>query len=399
MYSETRLIIKPIDHTYGGAQLDENEAYVYRTSSLSLSTEARVSAAQLTGEIPVTNGMLPQIGSMCILEATNEDGEFVRVFVGFIFSYSVDRWGVVSFTAFDALRYLQNPASGKWVGNKVDISQIIKDVVVSCGLREMANQMELQTVGVTPATKIIKLAEKGIDIIDEVLEWAQLKATATENGVVTKGGKKYAAIKPAERWQFIDNCGTLILCTAEDLAEKVMGVKEPPVIGTGCAITEFSMSVNIDESANTVRLLRAGNSGMTPYEAKDEDNIKKWGPLTYNEKIDNAYCKNKDQLILRAAIELCTRDCEKRSLSVSTLGITGLRAGMLVRINIPWLSDYFGEISNSKLVYLDTVSHSWEEGTHTMTFSAEALPGDVDLNVWKSRVEPVKKRKKTSKKK
>lgn len=399
MYSETRLIIKPIDHTYGGAQLDENEAYVYRTSSLSLSTEARVSAAQLTGEIPVTNGMLPQIGSMCILEATNEDGEFVRVFVGFIFSYSVDRWGVVSFTAFDALRYLQNPASGKWIGNKVDISQIIKDVVVSCGLKEMANQMELQTVGVTPATKIIKLAEKGIDIIDEVLEWAQLKATATENGVVTKGGKKYAATKPAERWQFIDNCGTLVLCTAEDLAEKVMGVKEPPIIGTGCAVTEFSMSVNIDESANTVRLLRAGSSGMAPYEAKDEDNIKKWGPLTYNEKIDNAYCRSKDQLILRAAIELCTRDCEKRSLSVSTLGITGLRAGMLVRINIPWLSDYFGEISNSKLVYLDTVSHSWEEGTHTMTFSAEALPGDVDLNVWKSKVEPVKKRKKTSKKK
>ena len=132
MYRETRLTIKPIDHTYGGAQLDENEAYVYRTTSLSLSTEARVSAAQLTGEIPVTNGMLPEVGSMCILDATNENGEFVRVFVGFIFSYSVDRWGVVSFTAFDALRYLQNPASGKWVGNKVDISQIVKDVVTSC---------------------------------------------------------------------------------------------------------------------------------------------------------------------------------------------------------------------------------------------------------------------------
>lgn len=393
MYSETRLIIKPIDHTNGGAQLDVNDAYVYHTSSLSLSTEGRTSAAQLTGEIPVVGEMMPQIGSMCILEATNEEGEFVRVFVGFIFTYSVDRWGVVSFTAFDAIRYLQNPASGKWLGNKNDISQIIKDIVVSCGLPAMAEQMELEHVGVTPTYKLIKISEKGIDIIDELLEWAQIKATANENGVKTKGGDAYAATRPAERWVFVDHCGKFILCTANQLSQKILGVTEPPVIGTGCAVTEFSMSVNIDDSANTVRLLRASETGLSGWVAEDEECIKKWGPVTYFEKIDNAYLRSDDQMKLRAAIELCSRDAEKRSLNITTLGITGLRSGMMVRINIPWLEKYFGEICKSKLMYLDSVSHSWEEGTHTMSLSAEVLPGDVNLDAWKDKTFKLKRTK------
>lgn len=397
--SETRLIVKEIDHTKGGAQLDTDNAFVYRTSSLTLSTEARTSAAQLSGEIPVTDGFLPEPGSLCILEATNDDGEFVRVFVGFIFSYSVDRWGVVSFTAFDSLRYLQNPATGKWIGEDgVDVSQIIKDIVRSCGLPAMADEMVLQEVGVKPI-RLIKIAEKGIDIIDEILEWAQLKATANENGVTTKGGEKYAATRPGERWVFFDNCGTLTLCTASQMTKLAMGIDEPPIIGTERGITDFSMSVGIDDSANTIWLLRASDSGLSGWEAKDPENIERWGPITYYEKIDNAYCRNNDQMKLRAAIELCTRDVEKRSIDITALGMTGLRAGMLVRINVPWLSLYFGEMSKSKLVYLDSVSHTWEEGTHTMTLKAEALPGDIDLEMWKRMSTAVlqPKRKKASK--
>lgn len=381
--SETRFIVKEINHTDGGAQLDTDNAFVYYTSKLTLSTEARVSAAQLTGEIPVTGGYLPEPGSMCILEATNEEGIFVRVFVGFIFSYSVDRWGVVSFTAYDALRYLQNPASGKWVGKDgKDVSEIVRDVVMSCGLKLMAEQMQYEEVGVKPI-RLIKIAEKGIDIIDEVLEWAQLKATANENNVTTKGGEKYAATKPGERWLFIDNCGTLLLCTANQLANKVLGLEEPPVIGTGCAITDLNMSVSIDESANQVWLLRASSGGLAGWKAEDPDMVEAWGPLVYYEKIDNAYCRNDEQMKLRAAIELCSRDSEKRSINITTLGVTGIRAGMLVRINVPWLADYLGDVSKSKLVYLDTVTHDWEEGTHTMSFTAQALPGDVDLEYWK----------------
>lgn len=401
MISETRLIIQEINHTQGGSQVDESTALIYRTSNVTLSTEARVSAAQLTAEIPVTDGSVPRPGSMVIFEATNNEGIFVRVFVGFVFSYSVDRWGVVNLTAYDALRYLQNPATGKWVGKSgIDVSEIIRDVVKSCGLEAMAQEMQVETVGVKPI-RLIKIAEKGIDIIDEVLEWAQLKATADENGVTTKGGKNYAATKAGERWMLIDNCGTLILCTANQLVSKVLGVAEPPVIGTGCAITEMSMNVSIDESANQVWLLRASSGGQSGWEAKDADRVSEWGPLTYYEKIDNAYCRNNEQMQLRAAIELCSRDCEKRSIDITTLGLTGLRAGMLVRINIPWLENYFGEVSKSKLVFLNSVSHTWEEGTHMMSLKAEALPGDVDLDAWKkltTRVIRPKSKKTNSKK-
>ena len=393
MHSETRLIIQEINHTQGGVQLDETVARVYRTSSVSLSTEARVSAAQLTAEIPVSEGMVPRPGSMVIFEATNEDGIFVRVFVGFVFNYTIDRWGVINLTAYDAMRYLQNPATGKWVGKSgMDVSEIIRDVVRTCGLEQMAKEMDIQTVGVKPI-RLIKIAESGINIIDEVLEWAQLKATANENGVTTQGGKDYAATRAGERWVFFDNAGQFVLCTANQMTNKVLGLSEPPIIGTGCAVTEMSMSVSIDESANQVWLLRAGGGGLSGWEAKDPDRVSQWGPLTYYEKIDNAYCRNNEQMQLRAAVELCTRDIEKRSIDITTLGMTGIRAGMLVRINIPWLEDYFGEISKSKLVYLDNVNHSWEEGTHTMSLKADALPGDVDLDVWKKFTNTVQRTK------
>ena len=397
MTSETRLIIQEINHTQSGIQLDETQARIYRTSSVSLSTEARVSAAQLTAEIPVSEGMVPRPGSMVILEATNDEGIFVRVFVGFVFNYNVDRWGVISITAYDAMRYLQNPATGKWVGKDgVDVSEIIRSVVKTCGLEQMAKEMQAEQVGVKPI-RLIKIAESGLNIIDEVLEWAQLKATADENGVTTKGGKDYAATKAGERWMFFDNCGTLVLCTANQMVKKVLGWDEPPVIGTGCAVTEMSMNVSIDDSANQVWLLRAGGGGMAGWKAEDPERVAQWGPLTYYEKIDNAFCRNNEQMQLRAAIELCSRDIEKRSIDITTLGLTGLRAGMLVRINIPWLEDYFGEISKSKLVFLDNVSHSWEEGTHTMTLKADALPGDVDLDIWKRMTTTVQRT--TSKKK
>lgn len=403
MTSETRLIIQEINHTESGIQLDETQARIYRTANVSLSTEARVSAAQLTAEIPVSEGMVPRPGSMVIFEATNDEGIFVRVFVGFVFSYNVDRWGVINITAYDAMRYLQNPATGKWVGKDgVDVSEIIRDVVRTCGLEQMAKEMQTEKVGVKPI-RLIKIAESGLNIIDEILEWSQLKATADENGVTTKGGKDYAATRAGERWMFFDNCGTLVLCTANQMVKKVLGWDEPPVIGTGCAVTEFSMNVSIDDSANQVWLLRAGNGGMSGWKAEDPERVKQWGPITYYEKIDNAYCRNDEQMQLRAAIELCSRDVEKRSIDITTLGLTGLRAGMLVRINIPWLEDYFGEISKSKLVFLDNVNHSWEEGTHTMTLKADALPGDVDLDIWKrmtttvqrtkSKAEQIKERK------
>lgn len=394
--SETRLIIQEINHTQSGIQLDETQARIYRTSSVSLSTEARISAAQLTAEIPVSEGMVPRPGSMVILEATNDEGIFVRVFVGFVFSYTIDRWGVINITAYDAMRYLQNPATGKWVGKSgVDVSEIIRDVVRTCGLEQMSKEMDTESVGVKPI-RLIKIAESGINIIDEILEWAQLKATADENGVTTKGGKDYAATRAGERWMFFDNGGKFVLCTANQMVKKVLNLDSPPVIGTGTAVTEMSMNVSIDDSANQVWLLRAGNGGLSGWKAEDPQRVSQWGPLTYYEKIDNAYCRNNEQMQLRAAVELCTRDIEKRSIDITTLGMTGLRAGMLVRINIPWLADYFGEISKSKLVFLDNVTHNWEEGTHTMSLKADALPGDVDLDIW-SRMTTTMQRPKTKK--
>ena len=58
-----------------------------------------------------------------------------------------------------------------------------------------------------------------------------------------------------------------------------------------------------------------------------------------------------------------------RTLKVESLGVPGLRAGMMVLMNVAEL----GDISLDQYVLLEKVSHTWENGTHTMEFETMAI--------------------------
>ena len=53
-----------------------------------------------------------------------------------------------------------------------------------------------------------------------------------------------------------------------------------------------------------------------------------------------------------------------RTLSVSSLGVPGLRAGQMIYMNVPGL----GDINLNQYVLLEKVTHTWENNDHTMDF-------------------------------
>ena len=53
-----------------------------------------------------------------------------------------------------------------------------------------------------------------------------------------------------------------------------------------------------------------------------------------------------------------------RTLKVSSLGVLGLRAGNMIRMQVEGL----GDIDLNQYVLLEKVSHTWENCVHTMEF-------------------------------
>jgi len=78
---------------------------------------------------------------------------------------------------------------------------------------------------------------------------------------------------------------------------------------------------------------------------------------------------NDAQVREQAAVLLRTYDRRMRTLKVSSLGVPGLRAGQMLYMQVPGL----GDINLDQWVMLEKVSHTWENGVHTMEFETYPL--------------------------
>ena len=103
--------------------------YRHYPTSLTLKTERSGSPATLTGEIVVnTSEHVPQMGATVRLKV---DGQ--SIFYGHVFQTSIDKFGVMSFTAYDMLRYLKNTYSSYYPrGYKV--RDVITDMAIAFNL-------------------------------------------------------------------------------------------------------------------------------------------------------------------------------------------------------------------------------------------------------------------------
>lgn len=260
-----------------------------------------------------------------------------EVFLGFVFVIEQDRWGVVSVTAYDQLRYLKAKASYSFIGKRLGeiIQQIATDMQLQVGTLE-------DTGYIIPT--LTKENTECLDIIEYGLQVTQYNTGRT--------------------FVLYDDYGKLSLREAKNMMSNVL-------IGNGSILTEYSYKSDIDsDTYNQVKLVRPNKEtgqGDT-YVFSDQSAIKKWGLLQKYEKVDENL--NEAQINQQGNIMMAYYDRVLKTISVDGVGgVVGLRAGAMVMFKIKDVP----ELSIGLFLLLDKVKHTFSEGEHNMSVEAKIV--------------------------
>lgn len=306
----------------------EGGIFQYYPSTLSLRTERTCTPSILSGEIPDVGEQKPQMGATVRLKV---DG--VLMFLGRVFSSSINRWGVFSFTAYDGLRYLKNTFSNCYKRN-YSPKTVIEDIANQYGFK-LGKIADVPNIGYALSVD----NESCFDVISKLVD---ISIVQTKRILV-----------------FYDNFGELTLSYADEMISDML-------IGDDSLATEYTLNTDIDnDTYNQVYLYResSGTGGRKFVEAAGNDNanVQKWGQLCLIECVDDNI-KN-PQMQDRADKMLEMKNRPLKTMNISALGVVGLRAGMVITIHFPSLDD---EVSKRQMVILDAVEHKFEDSVHTM---------------------------------
>ena len=257
-------------------------------------------------------------------------------FYGWIFTRSEDRWGEVSVTCYDRLRYLKANASYAFYAMSAG------DII-----RQIAGDLQLD-VGAIADTgykipSLIKENQTCLDIIQAAIEQTLLNT-----------GKVFVL--------YDDGTGLALQEPANMMSDTLLGDKS--------LVTDYTYSSDIDKQTyNSIKLVRPNEeTGQADvYIQQDSDNIGRWGLLQYYEKVDSDL--NEAQIKAQAAASLEYYNRVLKSLKLTSLGIPGLRAGMMVYIKL----DNAGDTGVAQWVLLEKVTHTWGNDKHEMDAEAFGL--------------------------
>lgn len=252
-------------------------------------------------------------------------------FYGWVFTKSKDRWGVIDVTCYDRLRYFKANASYAFYGQTAGaiIQQIAGDLQVDVG-----------TIAST-GYAIPSLVEEDQSCLDII-------GSAVQQTLLNTG----------DIYVFYDDGNGVALRRPEDMISNV-------VIGEKSLLLDYTYKTDIDEQTyNSVKLARPNkDTGMADvFMDQDSNTIAQWGLLQLYQTIDGDV--NDAQVKAQAAASLQYYNRRMRTLSVESLGVPGLRAGMMVLMKVP----YLGDINLDQYVLLEKVTHTWENEIHTMKF-------------------------------
>ena len=257
------------------------------------------------------------------------DGELV--FFGWVFTKTKDRWGVIDVTCYDRIRYLKNTASYAFY-----------DLTAGDMIRQMAADMQVDVSEIEDTGYLIpSLIEQDQACID--IAEAAIQQTLLNTGNI------YVL--------FDDGNGISLKQPANMISDVIIGEKS--------LLTDYSYKTDIDQQTyNSVKLVRPNEQTgrKEVFIAQDSGNIDRWGLLQLTQTVDGAV--NDAQVKAQAEATLSYYNRRLRTLSVSSLGVPGLRAGQMIYMYVPGL----GDINLNQYVLLEKVTHTWENDDHTMEF-------------------------------
>lgn len=294
------------------------------TKKVTISTSRYDSPGKMTFTTVEDSGIAVENGSMILFD----DGEGGN-FTGYVFTAKRSRDGVVDYVAYDQVRYLKAKAS--YTFTNMSLEQIISMIAQDFGLK----------VGTLAATGyvfpcLIKENESCMDIIFDAL-----------SQVIIQTGKIFV---------FYDQGGKLMLTEAKDLFVNIL-------VGNESLLTEYSYKQDIDSATyNRIKLVRPNkDTGKADtYLVEDTASQAKWGLLQYYSKVNENM--NAAQITDMAEKYLQYYNRELRTVSIQSMGISGLRAGMILPVRIEEVE----ALSQNILLLTEKVTHEYEEGKHTM---------------------------------
>lgn len=276
-------------------------------------------------------------------DVTFTEGDVVRFsvdgqvqFYGWVFTRSETRWGEVSVTCYDRLRYLKANASYTFY------AQSAGDI-----LRQIAGDLQLD-VGAVEDTgyKLPSLVEQDQTCLD-------ILQTAIEQTLLNTG----------RIFVLYDDGQGLALQEAANMMSDV-------VIGDRSLLTDYTYTTDIDKQTyNSIKLVRPNEeTGRADvYIQEDSGTIGQWGLLQLYQKVDGD--ANEAQIKAQAAATLEYYNRVLKTLKISSLGVPGLHAGQMILVK----ADGMGDTGVSQYVMLERVSHRWENGVHTMDLETMEL--------------------------
>lgn len=272
----------------------------------------------------------------CLFDKNNvfEEGDLVtvrykgeKVFYGFIFKIGIDRDNILSVTAYDQLRYLKNKDVYQYRNKKA--SEV---------LTMLANDFKLQ-LGEIEDTKFIipKRLEDNVSLFDMIL---------TALGITLQNTKKMYIL--------YDDFGKLTLKDVEKMKLNIC---------IDSATSEnFSYNSNIENSANTVKIVRgqATEGKREVYIAKDSNSINKWGVLQYFDTLGE---KENGKMKADALLKLYNR--KFKSLTIKNVfGDIRVRAGSSIIVNLE-----LGDKKVHNYMLVEKVKHTFNYQEHLMTLT------------------------------
>lgn len=260
----------------------------------------------------------------------------VLLFYGYVFTKEQNRWGEIAVTCYDQLRYLK-------ANQSFNLSGMTAGEIIG----KISSYFELKT-GV--------LEETGYRIpsfIQEDKECLDIVSLAVQRSIVETG----------KVFVFFDDCGALALREAE-------GMKCETALGLKSLVTDYTYVSDIDKDTyNRIKLSRPnGDTGRADvYQVQNSGNMERWGLLQYYEKVDENL--NPAQIQAKAEAMLTYYDRARKTLSLSALGIPGLRAGQMVYVDLGAV----GDMNLSRWMLVEQVEHTFENETHTMELETREI--------------------------
>lgn len=259
------------------------------------------------------------------------------VFAGFVFQKRRTNYTEIEVTAYDQIRYLKNKSTFSYTNKTYGelLSMLAKDFHLTCG----------------------SVADTKYRIPSRIEEGTLLDALQNASDLTV--------INTGVLYVLYDDFGKLTLKPLKDMILNLLVDEE--------TASSFDYSSSIDKDVYNKIMLTVDNDETgqrETYVLNHPGSQAKWGQLQYYEKLD---AETTPQILAeRAKILLKYYNKKRRTLKIS--GVSGdvrVRGGSLLVVKMG-----LGDIDVQNYMCVEKVTHTFEDGLHTMELSLSGIKGE-----------------------